>query len=94
MIFLQPQEQSPPPIAARPEKTKSIVNKIISIKSKFFSFCIQYTKPIDDDNIKSSPDKLKRKQLTDEEIYGKLRLIVSHGDPNRHYKSKDKIGQG
>ncbi|CAF0975684.1 unnamed protein product [Rotaria sordida] len=73
-------DQLPPPIAARPEKTKSI-----------------YTRPIDDDHSKSVPtngDKSKRKQLSDEEIYGKLRLIVSHGDPNRKYKSKDKIGQG
>ncbi|CAF1192332.1 unnamed protein product [Adineta steineri] len=76
-------EEIPPPIAARPEKTKSI-----------------YTKPIEDDTQRSnsSPsitsDKSKRKQLTDEEIFVKLRLIVSHGDPNKKYKSKDKIGQG
>ena len=61
----------------------------------FFLFSIQ--KPLDDDGSKSSPtngDKIKRKQLSDEEIFGKLRLIVSHGDPHRKYKSKDKIGQG
>ncbi len=39
-------------------------------------------------------DKSKRKQLSDEEIYAKLRLIVSHGDPSKKYKNKDKIGQG
>ncbi|CAF2510158.1 unnamed protein product [Rotaria sp. Silwood2] len=76
-------EEIPPPIAARPEKTKSV-----------------YTRPIDDDSSKSNSslptdtDKLKRKQLSDEEIYAKLRLIVSHGDPHKKYKSKDKIGQG
>ncbi|CAF0866731.1 unnamed protein product [Rotaria sp. Silwood1] len=76
-------DEIPPPIAARPEKTKSI-----------------YTRPIDDDTSKSNSalptdiDKSKRKQLSDEEIYAKLRLIVSHGDPNKKYKSKDKIGQG
>ncbi|CAF0854695.1 unnamed protein product [Adineta steineri] len=75
-------DQIPPPIAARPEKTKSI-----------------YTKPIDDDNNNKSTtttngDKCKRKQLSDEEIFAKLRLIVSHGDPIRKYKNRDKIGQG
>ncbi|CAF0915615.1 unnamed protein product [Rotaria sordida] len=76
-------DEIPPPIAARPEKTKSI-----------------YTRPIDEDTSKlnsSVPtdiDKSKRKQLSDEEIYAKLRLIVSHGDPHKKYKSKDKIGQG
>ncbi|UJR20558.1 hypothetical protein I4U23_023685 [Adineta vaga] len=74
-------DQLPPPIAARPEKTKSI-----------------YTKPLDDDNnnksLQANGDKSKRKQLSDEEIFTKLRLIVSHGDPIRKYKSKDKIGQG
>ncbi|CAF2036141.1 unnamed protein product [Rotaria magnacalcarata] len=76
-------EEMPPPIATRPEKTKSV-----------------YTRPIDDDSNKSNSsittdiDKTKRKQLSDEEIYAKLRLIISHGDPNKKYKSKDKIGQG
>jgi len=73
-------EEIPPPIAARPEKTKSI-----------------YTRPIEDEvssTISTNGDKLKRKQLSDDEIYAKLRLIVSHGDPNKKYKSKDKIGQG
>lgn len=54
----------------------------------------QYTRPIEDENIKSPTDKNRRKQLSDEEIFGKLRMIVSHGDPQRKYKSKDKIGQG
>nr|AEN94436.1 Ser/Thr protein kinase PAK 3 [Philodina roseola] len=71
----------PPPIAARPEKTKSI-----------------YTRPIDEISSKSvtttNGDKTRRKQLNDEEIYTKLRMIVSHGDPLKKYKSKDKIGQG
>ncbi|CAF0960500.1 unnamed protein product [Adineta ricciae] len=76
-------DEIPPPIAERPEKTKSI-----------------YTRPIDDEtngsNSSSSVngDKIKRKQLTDDEIYTKLRLIVSHGDPNKKYRNKDKIGQG
>jgi len=78
-------DEIPPPIAARPEKTKSI-----------------YTRPIDDDSNKSHSslptngdrDKSKRKQLSDDEIYTKLRLIVSHGDPYKKYRNKDKIGQG
>jgi len=71
----------PPPIAARPEKTKSI-----------------YTRPIDEISSKTltttNGDRTRRKQLNDEEIYTKLRMIVSHGDPLKKYKSKDKIGQG
>ncbi|CAF3350927.1 unnamed protein product [Rotaria socialis] len=76
-------DEMPPPIATRPEKTKSV-----------------YTRPIDDDSNKSHSsiptdiDRTKRKQLSDEEIYARLRLIISHGDPNKKYKSKDKIGQG
>ncbi len=68
-------------------------------KSEYYN-SFQYTRPIDDDTNKSnsSPpiigDKSKRKQFSDEEIYAKLRLIVSHGDPHKKYKSKDKIGQG
>jgi len=36
----------------------------------------------------------KRKKLTDEEIYSKLRTIVSIGDPNKKYTKLEKIGQG
>ena len=32
--------------------------------------------------------------MTDEEIYEKLRSIVSVGDPNRKYTKLEKIGQG
>jgi len=73
-------------------------NWILNKTNEFILF--KYTRPIDDDNNKSNSslpnngDKSKRKQLSDEEIYAKLRLIVSHGDPNKKYKSKDKIGQG
>ena len=69
-------------------------------KSIFISLFSQYTRPIDDDSNQSNSsvvmngDKSKRKQLSDDEIYAKLRLIVSHGDPNKKYRSKDKIGQG
>ncbi len=69
-------------------------NEGYKIKS---SFLFQYTKPVDDDISKPAPtngDKTKRKQLSDDEIFAKLRLIVSHGDPIKKYKSKDKIGQG
>ena len=36
----------------------------------------------------------KRKKLTDEEIFSKLRTIVSLGDPNKKYTKLEKIGQG
>ncbi len=38
--------------------------------------------------------QLKKKKMTDEEVYKKLRSIVSVGDPNRKYTKFEKIGQG
>lgn len=70
------------------------------ISKLFRILSFQYTRPIDDETTRSNSsiptneDKAKRKQLSDDEIYAKLRLIVSHGDPHKKYKSKDKIGQG
>jgi hypothetical protein len=37
---------------------------------------------------------MKKKRMPDEEVFKKLRSIVSIGDPNRKYKKIEKIGQG
>lgn len=39
-------------------------------------------------------ERQKRKKMSDEEIYAKLRGIVSIGDPNKKYTKLEKIGQG
>lgn len=39
-------------------------------------------------------ERQKRKKMSDEEIYSKLRGIVSIGDPNKKYTKLEKIGQG
>ena len=45
--------------------------------------------------LQSASDKpIKKRKMTDEEIYEKLRSIVSVGDPNRKYTKLEKIGQG
>ena len=45
--------------------------------------------------LQSASDKpTKKRKMTDEEIYEKLRSIVSVGDPNRKYTKLEKIGQG
>jgi hypothetical protein len=38
--------------------------------------------------------QLKKKKMSDEEVFARLRRIVSHGDPNRKYTKIEKIGQG
>ena len=45
--------------------------------------------------LQTASDKpIKKRKMTDEEIYEKLRSIVSVGDPNRKYTKLEKIGQG
>lgn len=38
--------------------------------------------------------QLKKKKMSDEEVYKRLRTIVNYGDPNRKYTKFEKIGQG
>ncbi|XP_076435822.1 LOW QUALITY PROTEIN: serine/threonine-protein kinase PAK 3-like [Babylonia areolata] len=73
----------PPPIAARPERTKSIYTKPIEHEQK--------SKDTTSDPKAPKPSK---KKMTDAEILEKLRTIVSIGDPNRKYTKMEKIGQG
>ncbi|XP_067127808.1 serine/threonine-protein kinase PAK 2 isoform X2 [Centruroides vittatus] len=81
----------PPPIAARPEKTKSIYTKPIEEEVK--NGAIGFDKK-DIANNNNSTARPKKKKMSDEEIMEKLRNIVSVGDPNRKYTKMEKIGQG
>jgi p21-activated kinase 1 len=45
-------------------------------------------------NSNNNSVQLKKKKMTDDEVYKKLRSIVSVGDPNRKYTKFEKIGQG
>lgn len=38
--------------------------------------------------------QMKKKKMSDEEVFSKLRQIVSIGDPNRKYTKIERIGQG
>ncbi|KAK6195744.1 hypothetical protein SNE40_001105 [Patella caerulea] len=75
-------EAPPPPIAARPDRTKSIYTKPI-----------EEDKPSETSH-DNKTEKPKKKKMTDDEIMEKLRSIVTIGDPNRKYTKMEKIGQG
>ena len=99
--ILDPQ---PPPIAARPEKTKSIYTKpVCEMKNNgaFVNRDIANNNSTNNinNNIQTNqltPQQLKqkKKKMTDEEITEKLRGIVTIGDPNRKFTKMEKIGQG
>lgn len=85
----------PPPIAARPEKTKSIYTKPIEEDVKAPPILVTTNGATNSvDKSKDNNSKLKKKKMTDEEILEKLRSIVSVGDPNKKYNKLEKIGQG
>ncbi|XP_050408792.1 serine/threonine-protein kinase PAK 2 isoform X2 [Patella vulgata] len=75
-------EAPPPPIATRPDRTKSIYTKPI-----------EEDKP-NETSHDNKTEKPKKKKMTDDEIMEKLRSIVTIGDPNRKYTKMEKIGQG
>ncbi|KAJ8310906.1 hypothetical protein KUTeg_012771 [Tegillarca granosa] len=77
------EECPPPPIATRPDKTKSIYTKPLDQEEK-----------TNDATAVNKNEKQKKKKMTDEEILEKLRTIVTIGDPNRKYTKMEKIGQG
>ncbi|XP_035210147.1 serine/threonine-protein kinase PAK 2-like isoform X3 [Stegodyphus dumicola] len=96
-------EAPPPPIAARPEKTKSIYTKPVDEEVK--NEALSYDKR-DIANNNNAPAtmtpaptttsivKTRKKKLSDDEIMDKIRSIVSVGDPNRRYTKIEKIGAG
>jgi tRNA A-37 threonylcarbamoyl transferase component Bud32 len=102
-------EPAPPPIASRPEKTKSIYTKPIdededdtpslklppTINENEISGTTE--KSNNNNNLNHKPasnERPKKKKMTDEEILARLRQIVTVGDPNRKYTKMEKIGQG
>ncbi|CAM1154278.1 PAK3 (predicted) [Pycnogonum litorale] len=98
----------PPPIAARPDRTKSIYTKPVEeevikpiLKPSPTNIggadvtSIQRDNNSNNNSATATPTaKNKKKKMTDEEILEKLRTIVSVGDPNRRYTKMEKIGQG
>ncbi|KAI0983963.1 hypothetical protein GJ496_011340 [Pomphorhynchus laevis] len=69
-----------PPISTRPEKTKSV-----------------YTKPIESnqsDELVCRPERIKKGQMSEEELIIRLRAVSSIGNPQWKYQKIEKIGQG
>ena len=102
-------EAAPPPIASRPEKTKSIYTKPLdedeeeqnSLKvpptiSENEVITTNNDKKSSNNNVPKSGnnERQKKKKMSDEEILTRLRAIVTVGDPNRKYTKMEKIGQG
>ena len=90
----------PPPIATRPEKTKSIYTKPVDEEDEdpnALKVPESAKKPDPESQSESGSskrDRPKKKKMSDEEIMDKLKSIVTVGDPNRKYTKMEKIGQG
>jgi len=100
----------PPPIATRPEKTKSIYTAPVDedendpnalhvpamAKETTTTVTESHKSAEDQSSNKSSSrqERQKKKKMTDEEIMERLKTIVTVGDPNRKYTKMEKIGQG
>ncbi|KAK2165341.1 hypothetical protein NP493_1372g00014 [Ridgeia piscesae] len=76
------EDEPPPPVATRPDKTKSIYTKPVEQDEKANGSTTQ------------KQERQKKKKMTDEEILDRLRTIVTVGDPNRKYNKMERIGQG
>ena len=92
------EEFPPPPIATRPEKTKSIYTKPVdeddtNDKALFVPDNLVKSN-CEVQPVKSPNERPKKKKMSDEEILERLKSIVSVGDPNRKYTKMEKIGQG
>ena len=72
-----------------PKITLAPIDEVVSPKST--------DKPLPSTTTNATPatttKPVKKKKMTDEEIYDRLRSIVSVGDPNRKYTKLDKIGK-
>lgn len=99
----------PPPIATRPEKTKSIYTAPVdedendpnalhvpALAKESTTTSDTNSKPDETSSNKSSSrqERQKKKKMSDEEIMERLKTIVTVGDPNRKYTKMEKIGQG
>jgi p21-activated kinase 1 len=99
-------EPAPPPIATRPEKTKSIYTKPVDeLEEEENALVIPALARTDSSKEnngtvaavvppKNANERPKKKKMSDEEILDRLKAIVSVGDPNRKYTKMEKIGQG
>jgi tRNA A-37 threonylcarbamoyl transferase component Bud32 len=92
-------DDAPPPIATRPEKTKSIYTKPVDEdegddNALKVPALVKDHAAGDNGTAQSRADRNKKKKMSDEEILEKLKTIVSVGDPNRKYTKMEKIGQG
>ncbi|TRY70932.1 hypothetical protein TCAL_11384 [Tigriopus californicus] len=96
-------ELPPPPIATRPEKTKSIYTKPVDEEEEQEGSALKMPalpKASADGQVIVPPppkhphERAKKKKMSDEEILDRLKSIVSVGDPNRKYTKMEKIGQG
>jgi len=100
-------EAPPPPIATRPEKTKSIYTKPVdedeedpnalnvpALAKESISGGKENNGTSATQPPKNANERPKKKKMSDEEILDRLKSIVSVGDPNRKYTKLEKIGQG
>ena len=100
-------EAPPPPIATRPEKTKSIYTKPVdedeedpnalkvpALAKESISGGKENNGTSATQPPKNANERPKKKKMSDEEILERLKTIVSVGDPNRKYTKMEKIGQG
>lgn len=100
-------EAPPPPIATRPEKTKSIYTKPVdedeedpnalkvpALAKESMSGGKENNGTSATQPPKNANERPKKKKMSDEEILDRLKSIVSVGDPNRKYTKMEKIGQG
>lgn len=107
-ISNEARDDEAPPIATRPEKTKSIYTKPIDedednenalkiptiASSANFESKESVSVPQTANKKANANERQKKKKMSDEEIIERLRQIVTVGDPNRKYTKMEKIGQG
>lgn len=95
---------SPPPIATRPEKTKSIYTQpvdedendpnALKLPPMAKEAIVEKPPETQENSGTKREQRQKKKKMSDEEIMDKLKSIVTVGDPNRKYTKMEKIGQG
>ncbi|XP_026468041.1 serine/threonine-protein kinase PAK 3-like [Ctenocephalides felis] len=99
-------EPPAPPVASRPERTKSIYTKPVEETNNKNAAVSPVHNTANSNNTLTTtaqqtptnktrvPQQTRPKKMSDEEILERLRTIVSVGDPNRKYTRMEKIGQG
>ncbi|ROT68157.1 putative serine/threonine-protein kinase PAK 3 isoform X6 [Penaeus vannamei] len=88
-------EAAPPPVPTRPERTKSIYTQPVdNTDSPVYQQPVGRPLSGSDGNVGPVPTKPKSKEAQREEVLGKLRQVVSVGNPQKKYRLEYKIGQG